>query len=112
MSNIRTTWLLAFTGLVVGYVRLNVQYHRHRFDSFLEFAGFWFVHYIAVALVGALFYASLRPMMRRFHGALTNDKAPSIDDVLIMWCLAVLLCAVAVFATAHWPAGDIESLDE
>ncbi len=112
MNNSRTNWLLAFAGLVVGYVRMHIQYHRYSFGSFREFAGHWFAGYVAVGIGGGIFYASIGPLMRRFHGTPIKGNATPIDDALIAWCLAVILCALAVLLLADMGAGHAESLGD
>ncbi|MGQ0836181.1 MAG: hypothetical protein ACT4O5_14930 [Gammaproteobacteria bacterium] len=110
--NARTIGLLTITGLVVAYVRNYLQYHRYSFESIGEFIGFWLVHYLAIGLLGALFYAWLGPLQQLVLGRELGGKEPTLDSAIVSWCWALLLCAIALFVLAHWPAGYAESLDE
>jgi len=103
---------LAFTALVLAYVRNYVQYHRYSFVSVWEFLGFWFVHYVAVGLVGAVFYALLQSMENLVLGRADDRPPPSMDQAIVHFCTAILLASLAIFLIAHWPAGYSEGLDE
>lgn len=103
----RRNGLLIGTGLVVAYVRNFLQYHRYAFGSWWEFLGFWFLHYIAILLVGAIFYACLDGAQRFFVGE-GDNKDVSLSVALVYFCVAVLIISVAVFILAHWPTSASE----
>lgn len=112
VGNTRRNILLALTGLIVAYVRNFLQYHRYSYDSALEFLGSWFAHYLAIGLLGALFY-SLSDWADRF--ILEKErvgKGLSVDEGLVYFCIAVIVCSVAVFFIAHWPAGLSDTFEE
>ena len=91
------------TGLIVTFVRNNIQYSRYSFASVWEFLGLWFVHYLAVLLVGVFFYVVLEPT-RTF--LLPQRSKISSEEALVNFGLAVLLCSIVIFVLAHMPAGD------
>ncbi len=110
--NAKSQLLLAITGLVIAFVRNFLQYQRYSFDSIWEFVGFWLLHYMAIGFLGAVFYACLGPVRRIVLGGDTGGVWPRIDEAIASWCLALLLCAAAVFVLAHWPAGLADSFAE
>lgn len=112
VANARRNILLVTTGLVVAYVRNFLQYHRYSFDSLLEFVGFWLLHYLVVGLLGALCYGLFHWGDRFILGREESDKGLSVDEGLVYFCIAVIVCSVAVFVIAHWPAGMSETWEE
>ena len=89
----------------VAYVRNYLQYRRYSFESLWEFAGFWFVHYLAIALMSTLFYAFLSSVENWALGRVNGRTPTSMDAAIVHFCFALLLCSLAVFIVAHWPAG-------
>jgi hypothetical protein len=63
-------------------------------------------------LLGALFYGLSHWGDRFILGREKTDKGLSVDEALVYFCTAVLVCSVAVFLIAHWPAGISETLEE
>jgi hypothetical protein len=110
--NARTLGLLAFTSLLVTFVRNLLQYHRYSFESIGEFFFTWLAHYIAIGLVGALFYAFLGPVQKLVLGAPQDGRQPSMASAVVSWCLAVILLALLTLVLANWPVGYSEGLSE
>lgn len=108
----RRNVLLAATGLVVAFVRNYLQHHQYSFESAWEFLGFWFVHYLAVELLGTIFYGLSSWADRAIIGITKTDPGLSVEEGLVYFSLAILVCSVAVFFIAHWPAGLAETLEE
>lgn len=112
VGNRRGNLLLALTGLIVAYVRNFLRYHRYSFESVWEFLGFWFVHYLAVGLLGAMFYGLSNWADRFILKRETTEKGLSVEEGLVYFCIAIIVCSVAIFFIAHWPAGLADSLEE
>jgi uncharacterized membrane protein HdeD (DUF308 family) len=94
--------LLGLTGLVVAYVRRVVQYHQYSWDSIWQLLSWWFIHYIAIALLAGVAYFFIRRTEGFFFGPDRARPELQIDDVLVHVSIIVLVAAIAVFLLAHW----------
>ena len=97
--------LLALTGLVVAFVRNNIQYGRLIWDSLWEFLGFWLAHQVAVMIVMVAAYVGIKQMERFFFGYRENEGMTT-NEARVYIPMVILICAVCIFLIAHLPAGD------
>lgn len=98
---IRCGALLFLTSLIVTWVRNYFMYGRFRGDRFAEepvwgFMGWWFFHYIALAVAMILFFALLGPVENLILGRSNNRTRLPMDNALVYFCLAVIVCSVVV----------------
>jgi hypothetical protein len=100
----RRNILLVVTALVVCYVRHIVQYGKRPWTSGWEiFLVSWFLHYLAVALVGALVYAlSLWSNPYFFPDRPARTSGEAIHETMVNVCLTLLVAAVVVWFLSLW----------
>lgn len=94
------------TALVVAIVRNTIQYGEYWFSSFWMFLGMWFVHYVAIMLVAAVYFVALDSLRSRL---LPGRSKASVEDALVQFCLAIVISSIAIFVLYHWP--DSGTLD-
>lgn len=105
--SVRRNALLAFTSLVVAYVRTFLQYHRYAWESIGQFLISWFLHYIAVVLVAVVAYAFIKSNEHRFLEDDSQRKGLTIDEAYVYVSFVVLVVAVSIFLIAHWVPSDV-----
>jgi len=111
-SSVRRNLLLILTGLIVAYVRNFLQYHRYSFESVWELLGFWFAHYVVIAIVSAIAYGLIHLADRFILVKEKGAKRLSVDEAIVYFCVLFIVSSAVVFVVAHWPAGLSETLDE
>jgi len=94
--------------LVVAWVRNVIQYRRFTFDTAWELFGFWFVHYIGIALCGVVYFVALQGARRHLLDTFDSSGETKPNDALVQFFLAVLVIAVAAFLLVFWPHNLVE----
>ena len=95
--------LAAVTALAVSYVRQILQYRAYSWDSFGDFALFWFIHYIGVWLLVAISFAFIKTWEKFFLGDTPEYHKLDVDEAMYYVTATILVTAVVVFLLAHWP---------
>ncbi len=106
-SRVRRNALLAFTSLVVAYVRTFLQYHRYAWESIGQFLISWFLHYIVVVLLATVSYAFIKANEHWFLEDDSQRKGLTIDEAYVYISFVVLISAVSIFLLAHWVPSDV-----
>jgi len=99
----RSIGLVVVTGLIVSFVRQEIQHHRHGFASWESFFISWFIHTIAVSVFSVFAAAAIMGAHKFFMG----DKYENDIERLVFYVvMTVLLGAFAIAIVANAPVYD------
>jgi len=102
----RRNALLALSGLVVANVRNLIQYEEFAFSSIWYFLGTWFIHYIAIALIGASAYAIYSSGRSKYvYSADRKDAVSSGEFLYIVSIIAIISALAILFFYYYVPRG-------
>lgn len=105
--NIRRNVLIWVAALVVAYVRRFLQYHQYSWRSIQSFLLSWFVHYIAILILGGISYALINSKAYLFLSDKSGRDRITIDEAIVYVSIVLLVAAVFIFLVAHWPQPDM-----
>jgi len=104
--NIRRNTLLILSGLIFANVRNLMQYGELATSSVTYFLTTWFIHYIAVALVGIAAYAIYSTNREKYIYAPENSKPIEVEEFLyIISLVAIITSLAALFFYYYVPRG-------
>jgi len=98
--------LFIFAGLLVSWVRHGLEHHWHAFASWEDFFLSWFIHTIAVAVLGFGVGVAAIGTHKFFVGTKWNENT---DEFLFYFLITVVVAALAIAMIAlHGPSDDYD----
>jgi hypothetical protein len=102
----RLIGLQIVTGLIVAFVRHDLEAHRAVWDSFEQFLVSWLIHTVALAFLLAFVGFAILQLHKFFLGV---DVKDNWFEVWFYTLMTVLVASVFIFLIAHYgPTEDEE----
>jgi uncharacterized membrane-anchored protein YhcB (DUF1043 family) len=98
----RLIGLQVVTGLVVAFVRHDLEKHRVLWDSFEQFAVSWFIHTIGVMVLTVIVGVPILRFHKFFLGYQRKGFKDEIQDLTFNILMTVLVASICIFFVAHY----------
>jgi hypothetical protein len=98
----RLLGLQVVTGLVVAFVRHDLQEHQIVWDSFGQFLISWFIHTIALFILMAIVGASILHLQKFFLGHERKGFKGEIEEIGFHIFMTILVASICILFIAHY----------
>jgi hypothetical protein len=95
--------LVVITGLIVSWVRQDIQHHWHGFASWESFFISWFIHAIGVSVFSVCAAAAIMGTRKFFVG---DENKEDTETLVFYVVMTVLVGAFAIAIVANAPGVD------
>ena len=98
----RLIGLQVITGLVVAFVRHDLEKHRVVWDSVEQFLVAWFVHTIAIMVLTAIAAVPILRFHKFFLGYEREGFKDKIEELSFYILMTALVASICIFFIAHY----------
>lgn len=98
----RVLGLQAVTGLVVAFVRRDLQEHQIAWDSFGQFLISWLIHTIALFILMVIAGASILRFQKFFLGHESKGFKDEIEEIGFHIFMTILVASICILFIAHY----------